>query len=148
MFVDWIIDAGYDVQRLDAHEDWLSRFKRRLTALPEAEKKQSVLALLKAFERPHSFIPFRGESSNFQDLIATIGYTPADLQLDAAFIYKCLQDLAWRDLIDAPPKMPSPAPVAEAGDHADAGIRGHFEIVGCDADGDRPPTSWCQRRRH
>ncbi|MET0168094.1 MAG: thioester reductase domain-containing protein, partial [Vicinamibacterales bacterium] len=109
-FVDWIIDAGYDVQRLDAHEDWLSRFKRRLTALPEAEKKQSVLALLKAFERPHSFIPFRGESSNFQDLIAKIGYTPADVQLDAAFIYKCLQDLAWRDLIDAPPKMPSPAP--------------------------------------
>jgi uncharacterized zinc-type alcohol dehydrogenase-like protein len=109
-FVDWIIEAGYEVQRLDAHEDWLSRFKRRLTALPEEEQKRSVKALLKAWDRPHSFVPFRGESSNFQELVARMGYAPADLQLDATFIHKCLQDMALHGMVDAPSSVPVSAP--------------------------------------
>ena len=104
-FVDWIIEAGYDIQRLEAHSDWLSRFKSRLTALPEAEKKQSALALLKAFERPHSFVPFRGESSNFQALISKIGIAPSEMQLNATFINKCLNDMALHGLIEKPDDM-------------------------------------------
>lgn len=107
-FVDWIIEAGYDVQRLEAHEDWLSRFKSRLTALPEAERKQSALALLKAYDRPHSFVPFRGESTNFQALISKIGIAPSEMQLDARFINKCLNDMASHGLIGKPGDMPSP----------------------------------------
>lgn len=107
-FVDWIIDAGYDIQRLQSHEDWFSRFKRRMTALPEAEQKQSALALLKAFERPNSFVPFRAESSNFQSLISKIGITPSELQLDAGFIYKSLNDMALHGLIEAPINVPKP----------------------------------------
>ncbi len=104
-FVDWIIAAGYDIQRLEAHEDWFSRFKRRLTALPDAEKKQSALALLKAFERPHSFVPFRGESGNFQALISRLDIAPSELQLNAGFIHKCLNDLALLGLIGKPGKV-------------------------------------------
>ncbi|MFK8022196.1 MAG: thioester reductase domain-containing protein [Pseudomonadales bacterium] len=107
-FVDWIIDAGYDVQRLQAHEDWFSRFKRRMTALPEEEKKRSALALLKAFERPNSFVPFRGESSNFQSLISKMGIADSELQLDATYIHKCLSDMALHGLIDKPSRLPSP----------------------------------------
>lgn len=106
-FVDWMIESGYDIQRLHAHEDWLSRFTRRLTALPEDEKKLSALLLMKAFERPNSFVPFRGESNNFQLLISKMGIDPAELQLDASFIYKCLQDMALHGLIDAPKERPS-----------------------------------------
>lgn len=105
-FVDWIIAAGYDIQRMEAHEDWMSRFKRRLTALPEVERKQSALAILKAYERPHSFVPFRGESSNFQALLSKIGIAPSELQLDAGFIHKCLNDMASRGLIDEPRDNP------------------------------------------
>ncbi|MFK7730001.1 MAG: thioester reductase domain-containing protein [Pseudomonadales bacterium] len=105
-FVDWIIESGYDIQRLQAHEDWFSRFKRRMTALPEAEQKQSALALLKAFERPNSFVPFRGESSNFQALISKMGVAPSELQLDAEFMYKCLNDMALHGLIEKPSKKP------------------------------------------
>ncbi len=107
-FVDWIIDAGYDIQRLEAYEDWFSRFKRRMTALPEEEKKQSALALLKAFERPNSFVPFRGESSNFQLLVSKMGIDASELQLDAGFIVKCLNDMALHGLIEKPGKLPVP----------------------------------------
>jgi len=109
-FVDWIIEAGYDVQRLDAHEDWLSRFKRRLTALPELEKKQSALAVLKAYERPNSFVPFRAESTNFQAVIDKLEIAPADMQLGAAFIYKCLNDMASHGLIKQPANKPQAKP--------------------------------------
>jgi len=105
-FVDWIIDAGYTIQRLDAHEDWFSRFKRRMTAMPEREKKRSALAVLKAYEVPHSFIPFRAESTNFQSLVGKLGIEPAEMQLDADFIYKCLKDMAFHGLIDEPKKKP------------------------------------------
>jgi len=105
-FVDWIIDAGYEVKRLDAHEDWLSRFKRRLTALPALEKKQSALAVLKAYEEPHSFVPFRIESTNFQSVVDKLGIAPKAMQLNADFIYKCLNDIASHGLIKAPSKKP------------------------------------------
>ena len=105
-FVDWIIGAGYDVQRLDAYEDWVSRFKRRMTALPEQEKKRSALAVLKAYEVPHSFVPFRAESTNFQALVDKLGITPSDMQLNADFIYKCLKDMTQRGLIDKPKTKP------------------------------------------
>lgn len=112
-FVDWIIDAGYDIQRLPAFDDWLSRFKRRMTALPEADKKQSALALLKAFERPNSFVPFRGESSNFQALISKMNIEPSTLQLDASFIHKCLKDMALHGLIDPPASRPKPLTLSQ-----------------------------------
>ena len=105
-FVDWIIEAGYDIQRLEAHGDWLSRFKRRLAALPDAEKKHSALALLKAYEHPHSFVPFRPESTNFQSLIDTMGVETAHMQLNAEFIYKCLKDMASHGLIHRPSQKP------------------------------------------
>ena len=107
-FVDWIIDSGYSVHRLAAHDEWVVRFKQKLASLPEQEKKQSALAILKAFERPFSFVPFRAESKNFQALIGQMGISSSDLQLDAAFIYKCLQDIAARGLIAAPEKRPAP----------------------------------------
>ncbi|MEM8499993.1 MAG: thioester reductase domain-containing protein [Pseudomonadota bacterium] len=108
-FVDWIIAAGYDIQRLEAHADWFSRFKHRLIALPEVEKKQSALALLKAFERPHSFVPFRGESGNFQTLISKLDIAPSELQLNTGFIHKCLNDLALLGLIERPGEVQNSA---------------------------------------
>ena len=51
-FVDWLIEAGCPIRRIDDHEAWFARFEAALRALPEAQRQHSSLALLHAFARP------------------------------------------------------------------------------------------------
>jgi fatty acid CoA ligase FadD9 len=51
-FVDWLVDAGHPIQRIDDHGAWFVRFEAALRALPEAQRQHSSLALLHAFMRP------------------------------------------------------------------------------------------------
>jgi fatty acid CoA ligase FadD9 len=48
-FVDWLIDAGHPIQRIDDHAAWFARFEAALRALPEKQRQHSSLALLDAF---------------------------------------------------------------------------------------------------
>ncbi|MWA04856.1 AMP-binding protein [Actinomadura sp. LD22] len=50
-YVDWLVEAGHDIQRLD-HGVWLKRFEAAMRGLPEKQRQQSLLPLLKAYERP------------------------------------------------------------------------------------------------
>lgn len=52
VFVDWMIDAGQGINRVDEYDDWLLRFETALRALPETQRPYSVLPLLTAFRRP------------------------------------------------------------------------------------------------
>ena len=38
-FVDWLIDAGYPIQRIADYGDWLQRFETALRALPEKQRQ-------------------------------------------------------------------------------------------------------------
>lgn len=51
-FVDWLIEAGEPIQRIDDYQDWLSRFETALRALPERQRHQSLLPLLHAYRKP------------------------------------------------------------------------------------------------
>lgn len=51
-FVDWLIDAGHSIQRIDDYNGWLTRFETVLKALPEKQRQQSVLPLLAAYREP------------------------------------------------------------------------------------------------
>lgn len=42
-FVDWLIDAGYKITRIDDYDQWLARFELALKGLPEQQRQQSVL---------------------------------------------------------------------------------------------------------
>jgi fatty acid CoA ligase FadD9 len=55
-FVDWLIDAGHKIQRINDYADWLTRFETALRALPD--RQQSVLPLLNAYAKPEK--PIRG----------------------------------------------------------------------------------------
>jgi fatty acid CoA ligase FadD9 len=57
-FVDWLIDAGHTIQRIDGYKDWLARFEAALRALPDKQRPQTVLPLLGAYQRPEK--PLRG----------------------------------------------------------------------------------------
>jgi thioester reductase-like protein len=45
-YVDWLIEAGYPVRRIDDFDQWLQRFEAGLRALPDRQRKHSVLQML------------------------------------------------------------------------------------------------------
>jgi fatty acid CoA ligase FadD9 len=57
-FVDWLIDAGHHITRIDDYDDWLARFETTLRALPEKQRQHTVLPLLNAYAKPEP--PLRG----------------------------------------------------------------------------------------
>jgi fatty acid CoA ligase FadD9 len=57
-YVDWLIDAGYPIQRISDYAGWLQRFKTSLSALRERERQHTLLPLLHKYRRPEK--PSRG----------------------------------------------------------------------------------------
>ncbi|WP_319452750.1 MULTISPECIES: carboxylic acid reductase [unclassified Mycobacterium] len=51
-FVDWLVEAGYAIRRLDSYGEWLSRFETTLRALPEKQRAASLLPLLHNYQQP------------------------------------------------------------------------------------------------
>ncbi|OBF21600.1 hypothetical protein A5725_13460 [Mycobacterium kubicae] len=45
-YVDWLIAAGYPIQRIDDFGEWLQRFETALRGLPEHQRRHSVLPML------------------------------------------------------------------------------------------------------
>jgi fatty acid CoA ligase FadD9 len=57
-YVDWLIDAGYPVERVGEYAAWLQRFETAVRALPERQRQASLLPLLHNYQRPET--PIRG----------------------------------------------------------------------------------------
>ncbi|STZ73760.1 Long-chain-fatty-acid--CoA ligase 5 [Mycolicibacterium fortuitum] len=51
-FVDWLIEAGYPIQRVEDYQEWLSRFETTLRALPDKQRQASLLPLLHNYQQP------------------------------------------------------------------------------------------------
>jgi glycopeptidolipid biosynthesis protein len=45
-YVDWLVDAGLPIQRIDDFGEWLQRFETALGALPDRQREHSVLQML------------------------------------------------------------------------------------------------------
>jgi len=45
-YVDWLIEAGHPVERIDDFGSWLQRFEAGLRALPDRQRQNSVLQML------------------------------------------------------------------------------------------------------
>jgi amino acid adenylation domain-containing protein/thioester reductase-like protein/non-ribosomal peptide synthase protein (TIGR01720 family) len=61
-YVDWLIEAGYPIQRIGDFGEWVQRFETALGALPDRQRQHSVLQMLllrnsKQFQPPE---PTRG----------------------------------------------------------------------------------------
>jgi fatty acid CoA ligase FadD9 len=51
-YVDWLVDAGYPIQRIPDYDGWLHRFETSMRALPEQQRQRSLLPLLHRYHRP------------------------------------------------------------------------------------------------
>ncbi|OBH04864.1 hypothetical protein A5695_08320 [Mycobacterium sp. E1747] len=47
-YVDWLIEAGYPIERIDDFDEWLQVFEARLRALPDRAREHSILSVLLA----------------------------------------------------------------------------------------------------
>lgn len=91
-FVDWIIAAGYPIDRIDDYATWLARFETAMRALPEAQRARSVLAVLDVYREPMAPVsgsPVPGE--RFHSAVQASGRTVP--HLSKGLIEKYLADL-------------------------------------------------------
>jgi fatty acid CoA ligase FadD9 len=51
-FVDWLIEAGYSIGRVENYGEWLQRFETTLRSLPEKQRNASLLPLLHNYQTP------------------------------------------------------------------------------------------------
>lgn len=54
VFTDWIEEAGYPIARIADYQRWFDRLKVALSALPERQRRASLLPVLDSYRRPHS----------------------------------------------------------------------------------------------
>ena len=102
VIVDWLIDDGATITRVDDHAQWVTRFEGALRGLPEQQRQRSALALLDAYRVPEQ--PLRGAvapTDVFRDAVKThqVGPTHDIPHIDKALIRKYLTDLKQLALI-------------------------------------------------
>jgi fatty acid CoA ligase FadD9 len=104
--VDWLVDAGHHIQRIDDYAEWLARFETALRALPEKQRQYSVLPLLGAYRKPEQ--PLLGAPAPtevFRDAVraAKIGAGEDIPHLSALLIDKYVADLEHLGLLATQP---------------------------------------------
>lgn len=101
-FVDWLIDAGHNLKRIDDHNEWMTRFETALKALPEKQRHQSVLPLLSAYREPERALPGAPTpTEGFHTAVraAEVGADKDIPHLSAALIDKYVTDLQHLGLL-------------------------------------------------
>ncbi|OBA61560.1 oxidoreductase [Mycobacterium sp. 1100029.7] len=103
-FVDWLIAAGHHIERIDDYDEWLVRFDAAMQALPDAQRKASLLPLMSAYAKPGQ--PTLGTempADKFRAAVqsAKIGSTNDVPHITEALIDKYVDDLRHLGLLDA-----------------------------------------------
>ncbi|MEV6773944.1 carboxylic acid reductase [Nocardia sp. NPDC051030] len=101
-FIDWLIESGHPIDRIDTHPDWFTRFSTALRALPAQQRQHSLLPLLHAYRRPSP--PIRGAAlpaKKFRAAVqqAQLGPTGDIPHLTPELITKYVDDLKLRGLL-------------------------------------------------
>ncbi|MDM4142335.1 non-ribosomal peptide synthetase, partial [Mycobacterium sp. FLAC0960] len=105
-YVDWLIEAGYPIERVDDFGEWLQRMETALHALPERQRHQSVLQLLQLRNAQHvpPADPARGclgPTDRFRAAVqeAKIGPDNDIPQINVSVIVKYVTDLELLGLL-------------------------------------------------
>ncbi|MDT8915905.1 carboxylic acid reductase [Amycolatopsis sp. PS_44_ISF1] len=51
-YVDWLVEAGYRIERIAGYDAWLRRFEAALRNLPEQQRHHSLLPLIHNYQQP------------------------------------------------------------------------------------------------
>jgi fatty acid CoA ligase FadD9 len=102
VFVDWLIESGHDIHRIDDYDEWFARFETNLRGLPDKQRQQSVLALLEVYRKPQEALlgapaPTAVFRAAVQD--AKVGADKDIPHLSKALITKYVEDLQVLGLV-------------------------------------------------
>ncbi|ADG99338.1 thioester reductase domain protein [Segniliparus rotundus DSM 44985] len=101
-FVDWLIEAGHPITRIEDHATWFARFTTALRALPEKQRQLSLLPLAQVYSFPHPAVdgsPFRNAVFRADVQRARIGKDHDIPHLTRELILKYAADLAALGLL-------------------------------------------------
>lgn len=91
-FIDWAVAAGYPIKRIENHGDWFNRFATALRALPDKQRRQTSLLLLRQMRQPMPATA--GSVVSAARFAAEVRAHGMDIpHLSAPFIRKYLDDL-------------------------------------------------------
>ena len=99
-FVDWLIEAGHRIERIDDYDTWLARFETSLKALPDKQRHSSVLPLLHAYAHPER--PVLGALAPTDGFRAQVraAHVATDIpHIDADLIRKYASDVEYLGLV-------------------------------------------------
>ncbi|WP_445169969.1 carboxylic acid reductase [Mycolicibacterium sp. Dal123E01] len=101
-FVDWLVDAGYPIQRVGEYAGWLQRFETSMRTLPDRQRQYSLLPLLHNYQHPER--PVRGSiapTERFRTAVqdAKIGPDKDIPHVTPAVIVKYVTDLQLLGLL-------------------------------------------------
>ncbi|WP_445165979.1 carboxylic acid reductase [Mycolicibacterium sp. Dal123E01] len=100
--VDWLVEAGHRIERIDDYDTWLARFETSLKGLPDKQRHQSVLPLLHAYSHPER--PVRGalaptDGFRAQVRAAKVGADADIPHIDGELIRKYARDVEYLGLV-------------------------------------------------
>ncbi|MBO0883294.1 MAG: thioester reductase domain-containing protein, partial [Mycobacterium sp.] len=101
-YVDWLLDAGYSIERIPDYDDWLHRFEAAMRSLPDRQRRYSLLPLLHNYQRPEK--PIRGSTAPADQFAAAvqdakIGPDKGIPHVSAPIIVKYITDLQMLELL-------------------------------------------------
>ena len=101
-YVDWLIEAGYSIQRIPDYAAWLQRFETAMRALPDRQRQHSLLPLLHNYQRPAK--PINGSmapTDRFRSAVqeAKIGADKDIPHVSSPVIVKYITNLQLLDLL-------------------------------------------------
>lgn len=101
-FVDWLVEAGYPIQRVDGYHTWLARFETALRGLPDKQRQASLLPLLHNYQHPEQ--PMHGSmapADRFRAAVqeAKIGHDKDIPHISAPIVVKYVTDLKLLGLL-------------------------------------------------
>lgn len=97
-FVDWLVEAGCPMERIDQYDEWLSRFETAMRLLPEEQRQESMIAILDPYRQPQragtkSALP----ADRFRSSSAAAGYAIPNVSKE--LITKYVADLKVHGLL-------------------------------------------------
>ncbi|CAN5705237.1 thioester reductase domain-containing protein [soil metagenome] len=101
-FVDWLVEAGYPIQRVDNYSAWLDRFGTSLRGLPEKQRQASLLPLLHNYQHPeHPMHGSMAPADRFRAAVqeAKIGHDKDIPHITAPIVVKYVTDLELLGLL-------------------------------------------------
>jgi len=100
--VDWIESAGYPVERVRDHAQWMQRFETKLSTLTEHQRQYSSLSVLGAWRHPHPAHPPQDDCNHFIAAVKALDCGPEVPHITEQFIHKYLDDMRRLRLIGEP----------------------------------------------